>query len=322
MIRGIERRSIFRDRFDYQDFLRRFKEILNENDGKCYAFALMPNHAHLLINSGKYGISNMMRILLTGYAVSFNNKYKRAGHLFQNRYKSIICNSDTYLLQLIRYIHLNPVKAKIVKNIQALENYSWTGHAALMGRKEYSWYDSDSVLVSFDDNVNKARIKYIEYLNDGLNRKTDYEGGGLARSLSQGKGMLITKDMSKGQLFDERILGDNDFIKKIYSLNPALEEIADHNVKINISLDELIKKVAEKYNIDKIVLSHKTKRKSVMRAKLLVTFIGVYKLGITNTQISKILNVSNSSISRLLSRNKELCDKYQNNTIEQILTSH
>ena len=117
MIRGIERRKIFRSNKDRDDFIERLSIILPESNTYCYAWALLSNHAHFLFRSGEAGISKVMRRLLTGYAVTFNHKYKRHGQLFQNRYKSIICQEDTYLRELVRYIHLNPLRAKLVSDI-------------------------------------------------------------------------------------------------------------------------------------------------------------------------------------------------------------
>ena len=109
--RGIERRNIFIDDRDKKGFLERLGRVLLETQTPCYAWALLNNHFHLLLKTGNVPISTLMRRLLTGYAITFNLRHKRAGHLFQNRYKSILCQEDTYLLELVRYIHLNPLRA-------------------------------------------------------------------------------------------------------------------------------------------------------------------------------------------------------------------
>jgi len=101
------------------------------------------------LRSGGEGISKVMRRLLTGYAVSFNLKYRRHGQLFQNRYKSIICQEDTYLKEIVRYIHLNPLRANIVSTMQELNQYPYSGHRILMGRNKRQWQDTGYVLVYF-----------------------------------------------------------------------------------------------------------------------------------------------------------------------------
>ena len=134
MARGIERRDIFKDDKDRKALLARLAIILEETQTQCYAWSLIPNHFHLLLRTGPIPLSKVMRRLMTGYAVSFNRRHKRSGHLFQNRYKSIVCEEDPYLLELIRYIHLNPLRAGLVNDLKELDKYPWTGHSAILGR--------------------------------------------------------------------------------------------------------------------------------------------------------------------------------------------
>jgi REP element-mobilizing transposase RayT len=102
IIRGIERGSIFRDDLDKNEFVQRLERILLETSAPCFAWALIPNHAHLLLRSGLVPIANVMRRLLTSYAQFFNRRHRRHGQLFQNRYKSILCEEEPYLLELVR----------------------------------------------------------------------------------------------------------------------------------------------------------------------------------------------------------------------------
>lgn len=136
MIRGIERRNIFRSDKDRNDFINRLAFLIPETQTSCYAWAFLPNHAHFLFRSGPFGIAFFMRKLLTGYVVSFNRRYHRSGQLFQNRYKSVICQEEVYFKELIRYIHLNPIRAHIVSTLSELDRFSFCGHSALVGNKE------------------------------------------------------------------------------------------------------------------------------------------------------------------------------------------
>ena len=113
--RGIERRNIFRTDDDREDFLERLTVVTRGDKAFVYAWSLIPNHFHLAIRTGTTGLSTIMRRLMTGYAVAFNRRYKRHGHLFQNRFKSIVVDDDAYLLGLVRYIHLNPLRAGLVR---------------------------------------------------------------------------------------------------------------------------------------------------------------------------------------------------------------
>ncbi|MBW2012166.1 MAG: transposase, partial [Deltaproteobacteria bacterium] len=136
MARGIERREIFKDDKDRSSFLERLALILEETQTQCYAWALIPNHFHLLLRTGQTPISSVVRRFMTGYAVTFNIRHRRSRHLFQNRYKSIVCEEDTYLLELTRYIHLNLLRAKLVKDLKDLDKYPWTGHSVLLGNNK------------------------------------------------------------------------------------------------------------------------------------------------------------------------------------------
>lgn len=133
IIRGIERRRIVDDEKDRQSFVSRIEQISVDLDTSVYAWALMTNHAHMLVRSGAVGLSVFMRKLLTGYAINYNRRHGRHGHLFQNRYKSIVCEEDTYFKELVRYIHLNPLRAGLVDTVQKLDWYRWCGHSGPLG---------------------------------------------------------------------------------------------------------------------------------------------------------------------------------------------
>ena len=149
MVRGIERRRIVDDDRDRNNFVTRFGVIASETGMSIYAWALKKNHAHILLSSGVQGLSKFMRRLLTGYAVTYNIRHRRHGHLFQNRYKSIVCDGDSYFTELVRYIHLNPLRVKLVKDINELERYRYCGHGVVMGRHKASWQDREYVLGRF-----------------------------------------------------------------------------------------------------------------------------------------------------------------------------
>ena len=161
IIRGIERRKIFRDDRDRENFLDCLGKLLLETKTACYAWTFLENHAHFLMMTGEASLATVMRRLLTGYVVSFNRRHKRPGHLFQNRYKSIVCQEDTDLLELVRYIHLNPLRAGVVPPLAALNSYPYGGHSALMGRINRPWQEVDYVLHSFGKRARNARKEYL-----------------------------------------------------------------------------------------------------------------------------------------------------------------
>ncbi|MBI4791548.1 MAG: transposase [Deltaproteobacteria bacterium] len=183
--RGSERKPIFRDDEARDRLLERLGAILLDTSTSCFARALIPNHFHLLLRTGAVPIATVMRRLLTGYAVTFNHRHGRHGQLFQNRYKSILCEEETYLLELVRYIHLNSVRARLVADVDALEQYPYSGHAVLTGKNNNDWQDAEYILARFVKNFSRARQKYREFMHDGvvMGKRPELTGGGLIRSL-------------------------------------------------------------------------------------------------------------------------------------------
>ncbi|RJQ63197.1 MAG: transposase, partial [Desulfobacteraceae bacterium] len=185
IFRGIERRNIFRDNKDRDNFLDRLGTVLSETGTPCYAWAMIPNHVHLLLKTGYAPISTVMRRLLTGHGAYFNRRHRRHGKLFQNRYKSILCQEDAYLLELVRYIHLNPLRAVLVSDLKSLDRWAYSGHSTLMGKRTSLWQDSEYVLKFFGKSLSAARKKYRAYVEEaaGEGRKPELTGGGLIRSM-------------------------------------------------------------------------------------------------------------------------------------------
>jgi len=155
--RGINRCSIFADDTDRIDFLDRLADLATTAQVSVYAWALLTTHLHLLLRTGSAPLSRSMQRLLGGYACAFNCRHRRVGYLFQSRFKSILVEADPYLLELVRYIHLNPPRAGMVSELDALDSYPWTGHAALLGHQTCSWQDTEFILRQFATTVRHAR---------------------------------------------------------------------------------------------------------------------------------------------------------------------
>jgi REP element-mobilizing transposase RayT len=217
ILRGIEKRRIFGDDLDRENLVSRMGQLALETKTKIYAWSLLTNHAHLLIRTGPEGLPQYMRRLLTGYAQEYNRRHKRYGHLFQNRYKSIVCEEDVYFQELVRYIHLNPLRAALVQNLVQLDRYPWSGHGVLMGKVKYSWQDADYVLSWFGKKVGQARRTYHRYVSEGIKqgRRPELVGGGLMRSLGGWSAVQSLHRSGHEVLTDERILGTDDFVERM-----------------------------------------------------------------------------------------------------------
>jgi len=223
MVRGINKSAIFNDDQDRQQFLYRLGENVTKAGAVIYAWVLMTNHVHILFKSGAQGISAVMRKQLTWYAQYYNRKHRRTGYLFENRYKSILCEEENYLLALIRYIHLNPVRAGIVATMEELDRYPWSGHGTVMGKKRNDWMDVSPVLTQFGSRKNAARNAYRSFVMEGMKqgRVPELTGGGLIRSKGGWSKVESARRHGKHEEYDERILGSGEFV------NALLREIEE-----------------------------------------------------------------------------------------------
>jgi len=250
IIRGIERRNIFEDNKDRDNLWKRLGELLPATKTSCYAWAMLSNHAHFLLRTGTTGLSIVMKRLLTGYVVSFNRRHLRHGPLFQNRFKSIVCQEEVYLRELVRYIHLNPLRAGIVSDLNRLKTYKYGGHAVLMGKRACEWMDTKYVLSYFGKTVSKARGQYNSYVKEGmeLGRRPELVGGGLIRSL--GGWEAIKKMRIDGQervKGDQRILGDSGFVCDVLKEADEKFERYYEMKRLGYDLDTIEDRVCEIY---------------------------------------------------------------------------
>ncbi|OQY09341.1 MAG: hypothetical protein B6I30_09970 [Desulfobacteraceae bacterium 4572_187] len=313
IVRGIEKRDIVNDKYDRKrmvsrlgDLASRLGDLAEETKTSVYAWVLMPNHMHILLKSGPAGLSRFMRRLLTGYAVTYNIRHKRHGHVFQNRYKSIICDEDVYFQALVRYIQLNPLRAKMVKSMSELDRYPWCGHSVIMGKRKAEWQDAGYALSWFGQDISTGRKAYLRYLQDGIDEghREDLVGGGLIRTMGGWSQVLTLRKSKEKVLCDERILGQDEFVERI-----LLE--ADKNIAGQISINELVIKAGKiilaackENGVSVEALGGGSRRGALpgLRAQLAKEL--VEKLGLTMAETARQLGVTTSAISRIFERTK------------------
>lgn len=308
MIRGIAKTKIFSSNKDREDFIERLEILCPEMDIKCYAWAFIPNHAHFLFQTGQKPLSKLMRRLLTGYVIGFNRRHKRRGQLFQNRFKSIICQEETYLRELVRYIHLNPVRAGIVKTMDDLKNYKYTGHSALMGNVIRDWQDADYVLSYFGKNRKRAVKEYEKFVEAGLSdgRKKELTGGGLIRSLG---GWTEAKDKLKDGshvMSDERILGDSDFVDSVLAQSEEQYDRMQRLKQQGYNVDRIAERVAEVLDIAPEEVFSKGRQDRKVKARSLLCFWASRELGISHTELAKKLELSLAGIGFSVERGEAI----------------
>jgi len=318
--RGIERCDIFRGEADYSEFLRRLGYLLVQTDTSCFAWALIPNHFHLLLKTGSVPMATVMRRLLTGYAAWFNRRHVRSGHLFQNRYKSILCQEDIYLKELVRYIHLNPLRAGLVKDISALDDYPYAGHGCMIGKQEIEWQTSDAVLALFGARRGDARHNYQIFMADGveMGRQPGLTGGGLIRSAGGWAGVQQLRKAGAFQKSDERILGDGDFVDSV--LAEAEEQMTrKYACKARgITLDHLQQAVAELVGIGPEELYGSTKAQPIVKARILFCYWAVREMGCTMTEVGKRLKIAVPTVSAAVQKG-ERASKDEGIALEKLL---
>ena len=174
MSRGNEGKPIFIDNEDRQFFLTILEDLLGRSNYLLYAWCLMDNHYHLLVRINEYPLGSFMRICNGRYAQYFQKKRKTRGHLFQDRYKSIVTQDQHYIEEMVRYIHLNPIRAGICAGCRDLDVYPWTGHSVLIGKRSLKMQNVADVLRRFDRQKTRAIKKYKDYLNEGLLKESDF----------------------------------------------------------------------------------------------------------------------------------------------------
>ncbi|WP_224958166.1 transposase [Geomonas subterranea] len=308
--RGIERRDIFCDDRDRDDFMSRLVEITTITSTRCFAWALIPNHFHLLLETGLMPISSLMQKLLTGYATAFNLRHRRQGHLFQNRYKSILCQEETYLLELVRYIHLNPLRAGVVPSFEALGDYRYCGHGCILGRNRSleSWMAMDRILERFGSSVKESQLAYETFVLDGVAKghRSDLSGGGLLRSTGGWRELHSAREAGICLNSDERILGDSDFVD--FALQAAEENLEAKSWyrREEVDLQKLISIVAKALGMERDEVCARGKHPRHVQARSLLCYWAVREIGLTATLLAKFLRVSQPAVTQAVERGERL----------------
>ncbi len=243
--RGNQGQTIFREATDYKLYLKFLREYKEQFDFLLHAYVLMPTHIHLLIETGETNLSKLMHRLQFRYTCNFNLKYRTWGHLFQGRYKAILCEKDRYFLELSAYIHLNPVRAGLVKNPV---NYRWSSYRSYLGVDKNPVADIEYVLGQFSDRNGVARRRYEIYVRDRVvqgHRADFYE----------------TKD--------QRFLGDDKYLEEVgRHINEALP------FTYEIGLEEIVVEVGSALKIPLDLLYSSSRSRQGAWGRALCAYLG------------------------------------------------
>jgi len=278
MFRGNGGQDVFLTAADRYRFYLLLQEGTSRFGYRVHAFCLMSNHIHLALQAGSIPLSIGMQNLSFRYTRWINRQRKRTGHLFQGRYKAILVDSDSYLLALVRYIHLNPVRAGVVTKG---EEYPWSGHQAYLGKETLPWLTTDWVLTQFGVSVEKSRQAYLSFVQDGLaeERRPEFHGTGV----------------------DSRLLGDDDFMDRCLTDNGGMPP--------SITAQQIIDMVCSTYKIDIVTLQTNSQQRVATEARAVSGWLARESGSVTLSEIAKLVNRDIGSISSAVRR---LADRIQN----------
>jgi len=273
--RGNQRQVIFRgdaDRKYYLDLLEQYRERYGF---KVYAYVLMSNHVHLLIETGRVALSKIMQGLQLRYTGYFNRKYKKVGHLFQGRYKAILCDRDAYLLELVRYLHLNPERMRAPMDAG---NYRWSSHRAYLGQDSVVKIETAAVLGEFASSAGKARLAYLKFIAEGKDagHQADYY-----------------------DVRDQRFLGDERFVEEIEGRIQGDREIKVPAPRVKFS--ELLRMTAAVYGASEKELSQAGRQRKWVKARSMLVYLGREWGRVSVKELGRRLHRDPSIISRLYS---------------------
>ena len=290
--------------------MARLATACRDGGASVLAWALLPNHLHVLLRSEHATLSRLMHRVLGGYAGTFNRRHHRHGHLFQNRFKSIVVEDEPYLLQLVRYIHLNPLRAGLVTDVATLDHDRWTGHSRLMGFIEDGWQDVDSVLGRFGTRVGEARHAYRRFVLEGVGdgRRPELRGGGLRRS----RGACdVVATLARGRerwAFDERVLGSSDFVLHLQEEELARRQWGRRPRPRGDTLPRIVRAVAAHTGVSAAALCSGSKRRDVVQARALLSFLAVNEAAISAAAVAGAVNVTARAVVRVLALGARVAD--------------
>ncbi|HEV8343350.1 MAG TPA: transposase, partial [Candidatus Binatia bacterium] len=244
--RGNQRQVIFNGGNDYHQFQVFLEEAQKRYSFTLYAYVLMPNHFHLLIEVGSYPLSKVMQTLLYRYTRYYNKRHNKVGHLFQGRYRAILCDKESYLMELIRYLHLNPVRAGLVKDAK---EYVWSSHGNYLKGRDTGGVSAEEALSYWSKRRSDAVRRYKEFVLDGVgqgHREEYYE------------------------VKDQRYLGEEDFIERVERGQEKVVE-ASH---VRLTIEEVVEEIARYWRKDVEAVLGSGREREASKLRAIAAYVG------------------------------------------------
>ena len=294
MGRCLDHYSLFNTDSDREYFLQLIEYYLSNTNTACYAWALMQTHYHLVLRSSDVPLCEIFKPLNMRYAAYHAKMYKKRGPLFMDRYKSIATQDQNYLQELIRYVHLNPVRAGVCKNLKALERYPWSGHSALLGTIKRRFQDTDAVLRRFGSTTKQARQSYVQYLREATRAFSDVSHTALIE--------LVRKSnagVEAGRSPCCWVIGDPPFVEKAVHIAEARRLRINRFEQEGRRLDRIISLVTKSCDISQEDLRNRRREGAASEARKLFAYICIKELHAPSVTVSDILGVGATAVYAL-----------------------
>ena len=272
ILRGNGGQDIFYSKADRSRFYFLLQEGVEKYGHRIHGHCLMTNHVHLVIQVSEVPLSRIMHNIGFRYTNYLNRRLQRKGHIFQGRYKALLVDADSYLLELIRYIHCNPVRARLV---QSPEHYPWSSHRTYLGRDDVGWLTTDLVLSQFAGRQQRARSGYADFIAQGVDEKHRVE-------FHQGS-------------YQGRILGDDRFGEK--TLARTAEPLPRP-----LHLEQIVKAVCDGYGINADLLREPGKQQPGAKARAVAAYLVQNADNITLSELAHYVRRDLASLSRAAGR--------------------
>ncbi|MFC1667753.1 transposase [Chlamydiota bacterium] len=293
--RGNQNQLIFDDNKDYLKLMSLLKRLVEEKNIILYAYCLMPNHFHLLMETPCGNLSKAMQWLNTSYSVYYNHRHEKKGHLFQGRFKSILVEKESYFLELNRYIHLNPLRAHIVLKP---EEYNWSSYKDYIGKRSTRWLTMDYMLSLLSKNAMSQRRLFRNFIMQGMSIQKEIKAN-------------LNNNLCAGI-----ILGDELFRNK-FSVQITKQEMSKNDISQikeitkNIEIEKIVEIVCMQLNCHYEEIFKKNKRNNKMRNSTI--YLAFKYSGLNNRKLGELFNgLSGAAIGNIITsfqRTMQLCKK-------------
>jgi putative transposase len=302
MARCLRSEVLFKDDDDRSFFLRIFANSVSKAEYRCYAWTLLNNHYHLIVRTSSLDMWHLMKPLNTHYAAYHKKRYGRMGPLFQDRYKSSVTQDQNYIQELVRYVHLNPVRAGICKDLNALAAYPWSGHGALMGRFCHTFQDTQAVLCRFGESIEQSRERYRAFLQEGIEK--DLSEDVLVR-LVRNSNAGVASGRSAGCW----VIGDRSFVNKTITQGNAERLRVSRFEQEGRNLDSLAEKVASRRGVCVDSIRNRSRGGRASEARKVFAYTAVKEYHTPSRVVANYCDVGQAAISALAKAGREIVFK-------------